>query len=229
MNIFFKVVKNNINYAIQYCKKFKLQINNFYKNKYYQLDSLNLKKSMFPDYNIDYNKLKINSTAIYSITTPKIADLITNIIMKHYPNLKVIADMNANVGGNSINFCKYLNFVYSIEIDKQTSILLQNNLEVYKFKNFKVLNINCLDFEPYKNDMNSIKNKNINIDLYFFDPPWTGILYKMNNNMNLYLDNKNLIDILPNNFAIKVPINYNIQDLLKKFKNINIYNLKTIY
>ena len=48
MNIFFfKVVKNNINYAIQYCKKFKLQINNFYKNKYYQLDSLNLKKVCF--------------------------------------------------------------------------------------------------------------------------------------------------------------------------------------
>ena len=223
---FFKIVKNNINNAIEYCKKFKLKINNYYKNNYYKLDNLKLKKKMFLDDNIDFNKLKINSVSLYSITIPKIAEVMTNIIIKHYPNIKVIADMNANIGGNSINFCKHFDFVYSIEIDKKTSMLLQNNLDVYKFKNFKVLNINCLDFEPYKNDMNSIKNKNNNVDLYFFDPPWTGILYKMNNNMNLYLDNKNIIDILPNNFAIKVPINYNIQDLLKKYKNLYIYNIK---
>ena len=208
-----KLLDNNIEIAIQYCKKYNLKINPYYKNHFYKLDSFNLKKKLFPKANIDYNKLKLNYIATYSITYPEEAEIISQIIKKKYPNVNTIADMTANVGGNTISFCRNFKYVYAIEIDKNTSELLKNNLQVYGFKNYEVLNIDSINF-------------NRKVDFYFFDPPWTGILYKMNINMDLYLGNINIIDILPPNFCLKAPINYNISSLVSKFKNISIYNLK---
>jgi len=208
-----KLLDNNIDIAIEYCNKYKFKINPIYKNHFYKLNSINLKKKLFPKANINYNKLKLNYTTTYSITYPKEADIISNIIKKKYPTINTIADMTANVGGNTISFCKNFKYVYAIEIDKDTSELLENNLQVYGFKNYKVLNINSINF-------------NKKVDFYFFDPPWTGILYKININMDLYLGNINIIDILPPNFCLKAPLNYNISSLLTKFKNISIYNLK---
>ena len=198
---------------MNYCKKHKLIINRYYKNVFNKLNSTDLKKKFFPKANINYNLLKLNYVATYSITFPIEAEIISNIILKKYPNIKTIADMTANIGGNTINFCKKFKYVYAIEIDKDTSIILKNNLQVYGFKNYKILNI----------DSNNFKDK---VDFYFFDPPWTGILYKINTHMDLFLGNINIVDILPPNFCLKAPLNYNINLLIRKFKNISIYNLK---
>jgi len=168
---------------------------------------------LFPKANIDYNKISMTYESTYSVTFAEDADIISKIIKKKYPNIKTIADMTANVGGNTLSFCKYFNYVYSIEIDKETSEYLKNNVDLYGFKNYEVLNINANDF-------------NKKADFYFYDPPWTGIFYKMKDHMDLYLGNKNIVDMMKPNFCLKAPINYNIKRLFDKFSNISIYKIK---
>ena len=122
--------------------------------------------------------------------------------------------MTANVGGNTINFCRNFEFVYSIEIDKNTFSMLKNNVNIYNLKNCELINKNSNDFINKK------------VELYFYDPPWTGIFYKTNVNMSLYLSSINIKNILKSHFCIKVPTNYNIPELLEKFPNLEIIKLK---
>lgn len=208
-----KVFASNIEIAINYAKKYNLKLNPYYKNYFYKLTSTDYKKILFPKANIDYSKLKMTYESTYSVTLAEDADIISKLIIKKYPNTKTIADMTANVGGNSLSFCKYFDYVYSIEYDKETSIYLKNNLSLYGFKNFEVLNI----------DANKFNKK---VDFYFYDPPWTGIFYKMNVRMSLFLGNKNIVDILKPNFCLKAPMNFDIAELMKKFKYISIYKIK---
>ena len=48
----------------------------------------------------------------------------------------------------------------------------------------------------------------------------------MNTNMNLFLGNKNIVDVIYPNFCLKVPLNYNLKGLLKKFPSLQVHNLK---
>ena len=208
-----KVIQSNIEIAINFANKNKLKLNSYYNNYFHKLTTVEYKKILFPKANIDYNKLKMTYESTYSVTFPEDADTISKIIKKKYPNAKSIVDMTANVGGNTLSFCKYFNYVYSIEIDKETSDYLKNNLELYKFKNYEVFNMDSQHF-------------NKSADFYFYDPPWTGIFYKMKTNMSLYLGNKNIVDIMKPNFCLKAPMNYNISELLEKFGNISIYKIK---
>lgn len=208
-----KIINSNIERAINYAKKFNLKINPYYKNYFYKLTTTSYKKMLFPKANIDYNKIKLTYESTYSVTFPKEADQISLLIKKKYPNVKKIADMTANVGGNTLSFCKHFDFVYSIEIDKQTSEFLENNIKLYGYKNFKVLNMDSQKF-------------NEKVDFYFYDPPWTGVLYKMNIVMDLYLGNNNIIDIMKPNFCLKAPLNYNVKDLVNKYNNLSIYKVK---
>lgn len=171
---------------------------------------------MFPKLtlnNNDFHKLKLSTDALYSVSLPNEANIITKIIKQYYPHAKTIADMNANVGGNSINFCNQFNFVYSTELNKYTSQLLENNLNVYNFKNFKVINEDCMKFNKHA-------------DVYFYDPQWTGIFYGMNKIMNLYYGTTDVTDVLKHNFCIKVPNNFNVYNLLQKFPNIHIHKVR---
>ena len=208
-----KIINSNIEFAINYAKNHNLKLNPYYKNYFHKLTSKEYKKLLFPKANIDYNKIKMTYESTYSVTFAEDADKISQIIKKKYPNTKTIADMTANVGGNSLSFCKYFDYVYSIEYDKQTSEYLQNNLKLFGFKNYEVLNMDANNF-------------NKKADFYFYDPPWTGIFYKMNIKMSLYLGNKNIVDILHSNFCLKAPMNYDISELMEKFSNISIYKIK---
>lgn len=123
--------------------------------------------------------------------------------------------MTANVGGNSINFCKHFKFVNCIEIDKQTSIILESNLKEYKYSNFKVFNKSCLDFNKERH-------------FYFYDPPWGGIFFKMNNSLDLFLGEQNIVDIIKSNFCLKAPLNFNINKLILKFPHIELYKINNM-
>ena len=212
-NFIKKIINDQIDYAIKFCKKYKLNINRFYKDFNFKLKKEDFLKKVFPKANINYKKLQLDFESTYSISYPKDAEEISSLIKKKYPNLKTIADMTANVGGNTINFCKNFEFVYSVELETNTFKMLENNIKVYNINNCKVINMNSNDFYE-------------NVDLYFYDPPWTGIFYKTNVNMSLYLSSKNLKDVLKENFCLKVPINYNYSELLDKFKNLEIIKLK---
>lgn len=210
-----KIINDQIEYGLQFCNENELKINRYYKKNLFKLNNINLKKKIFPNfgYFIDYNKLELDYTATYSMSYPKESQVISEIIKTRYPEIKTIADMTSNVGGNTINFCKNFNFVYAVEINKKTSQMLKNNLDIYKFKNYKLLNM----------DSNLFNEK---VDLHFYDPPWTGIFYKMHVNMSLYLSKINIVDIIKPNFCLKVPYNYNYYELLEKYPNLEIIKIK---
>jgi 16S rRNA G966 N2-methylase RsmD len=183
-------------------------------NKYNNfIINIDIKKKLFPfSESINIDNLKLTIDSLTNISLPHNAEKISMIIKKKYPFINTITDMTAGVGGNSINFCKNFKFVNSIESNKETSLILENNLKEYKFKNFKVYNMSCLKFNKYS-------------DLYFYDAPWQDY-DKFKNNIDLYLDKKNIINILKDNFCLSVPLNYNIIGLINKFPNIEIFSLK---
>ncbi len=212
---FQKYVDFMVEKSIDWCVKYKIPINNIYIHFHDKKIPDNLKFKFFPhEKGIDLRKIKMTTESIYSVTFPKEADQISNLIKKYYPDCKTIVDTSANVGGNSLSFSKNFEKVISIEIDPETKNALENNINLYKRNNVEVI------LGDYVNLKDSLKG-----DVYFFDPPWGGIYYKIEQNMNLYLSNIDIIDLLPKNFVLKAPINYNIQQIIQKYKNIQIYYL----
>ena len=72
----------------------------------------------------------------------------------------------------------------------------------------------------------SCVTSDVKADLYFYDPPWTGMYYQMHSVLDLYLDNKNIVDVLRTPFCLKAPSNYNVSRLLKKFRHIEVHQFK---
>ena len=131
-----------------------------------------------------------------------------------------IVDATAGIGGNSLFFCKYFNYVYCVDIYDNVINYLENNLKQYENK--FIINENCLDIL-----------KIIKYDVIFFDPPWGGSSYKRKKNINLYINNKNIINIINELYynkelkiiGLKVPINFNFNFIMISKWNINSYDI----
>lgn len=157
-------------------------------------------------------------------TPDKQASQILNILKKYTSPMDTIVDANAGMGGNSIYFCRYYDFVYCIDIESTAIVYLEHNLK--QFDNKYIINHNCLDIL-----------KIINYNIIFFDPPWGGVNYKYKNNINLYLDNKNILDIINNLYnyknlkfiCLKAPFNFNDNFITKwVYETYNIYKSDNI-
>jgi|SaaInlStandDraft_1057018.scaffolds.fasta_scaffold01999_16 16S rRNA G966 N2-methylase RsmD len=174
--------------------------------------------------NINKNNLQISNVGEYSMTPPKDAKKLCKIIKKYFDKNITITDTTANNGGNTIAFALEFNSVNAVEIEKKEYDILVNNINVYKLKNVKT----------YNNDYLKVLEK-LEQDIIFIDPPWGGKEYKKENNLQLYLSNKNLfeiIDLLKNkcqSIICKVPFNYCFNKLFekyKKIKKIHLYKFK---
>jgi len=77
------------------------------------------------------------------------------------------------------------------------------------------------------NKLLSSINFNINNFCLFLDPPWSGYFYKVEKNVDLFLNNINIIDLIVKMnikfIYIKVPYNFNFSYLYNNFNNITIY------
>uniref|UniRef100_A0A6C0DZT3 Methyltransferase n=1 Tax=viral metagenome TaxID=1070528 RepID=A0A6C0DZT3_9ZZZZ len=118
----------------------------------------------------------------------KTIEVMTNILSKS-GNLKQlhILDANANIGMDSVEFCKHFDRVSSIEYYESYAKALAYNLK--DFKNKTVYWGSCLDF---------IKDKKLceNIDVIYFDPPWGGKYYRDKTDLcGVYDDEKKLVQI----------------------------------
>ena len=180
----------------------------------------------FPkDKNVNFENLQLSNIGVYSITDPSKAQLISDIIKKYFEDKDnlIITDATANMGGNTINFAQNFKHVNAVEIIDLHCDILKNNLTEYKLED--KVSIHCGD---YLDLMDTIKQ-----DIVFFDPPWGGKDYKKINNLNLYLDEINIIDIcnsLINQtklIAIKVPFNFDIINMIKKskFDSVTIHKI----
>ena len=179
-----------------------------------------------PPNDVDYNKLQIDFIGKYSITIPKVAELITDIIYKliGHPNL-TITDCTAGVGGNIFSFANKFKHVNAIEIDSNRFNMLANNVQIYDLQNINLYNSNCLDIIF-----------TLQQDLVFIDPPWGGKEYKSENNIRLNLSGipiESLTNMLLNNkicyyVVLKLPTNYDINHIkngIAEDKKIIIHKL----
>jgi tRNA/tmRNA/rRNA uracil-C5-methylase (TrmA/RlmC/RlmD family) len=162
----------------------------------------------------NFSKIKIDEDSFSYITIREIAEIISKIICYHLlehnlnPLKSIIVDYTSGVGGNALSFCKFFKLVYAIELDKLRAEYLENNIEIYGFKNINVINKCAIEF-------NNEEMLNLNPNIIFVDPPWGGSAYKNNENLTLNLGSMQLEEL--------------VIDITKKFSEhyINIVNLNS--
>ena len=177
---------------------------------------------------INLEELRFTDESLYSITPFKEAYIISDRIDKHFHyklniNDVTVTDATANVGGNTISFYNHgINKINSVEIDAKTCEILKNNLKVY---GYPINNVYCEDY------LNVYLN--LEQDCVFFDPPWGGPEYTKIKNLDLFLGEKNVVDIIIELFeknkvkyaVLKAPINFNEIKLLNKLNIDKKYNM----
>ena len=180
----------------------------------------------FPDEkNIDKNKLKMTTEGMYSVSGKEGAKIIAKIILKNMKKNKMITvtDCTSNNGSETLMFAKYFEKVNAIEIDDTNYKVLKNNIDVYNYKNINLIKGNSI-----------IELPKLEQDVIVIDAPWGGRDYKDSQQLKLYLDNLELSDIFnqfskrAKLFVLKVPTNYNINELILNtlLSKIKIYTFK---
>lgn len=186
----------------------------------------NIIKKIFPTTN-NYQELKYDTEGLWSITLPKEAIIITSIIKSVLNSESILFDGTGGLGGNAISFCQSFKFVTICEINNERFQLLENNLNTFDVSNVNLINDSCLN------------HLNGSYDGYFFDPPWGGPEYKLNDKTTIKLDNLNLVDLVQkirtksaSPIFFKLPSNYNLDefnifnykiDKIKKYFLVSIY------
>ena len=176
----------------------------------------------------DYSKIQYDCEGLYSITNPIEAEQISNLIKLNFTNSNflTIFDGSGGLGGNTINFSKHFKYVTTCEINKERYNMLVNNIDQYNLKNITKLNTNSINylFEYYNN-----------FDIYFFDPPWGGPLYKKYQNLSLKMGTVSLLEIaqylktkVSNKILVyKIPYNYNLNEFYEF--NYKLYKINKYY
>lgn len=166
------------------------------------------------------NNLKLDEEAYYSVTDQTTADIISNELISNFPDVNIITDGTACIGGNTYSFSKYFKKVQAIEIDYKKFKYLQHNIKCLNTTNIEIFNDDIL------NKINDLQQ-----DMIFIDPPWGGPNYKEYVYVNLYLSGIDLskvcekIQYKTKYIALKVPINFNISEFEKSTSNF----LKNVY
>jgi 16S rRNA G966 N2-methylase RsmD len=164
---------------------------------------------------------------MYSISTPKKADIISRIIsdglQKYVPAKKlVITDAMAGVGGNLISFSRHFAHVNAVEVDPIRFSYMVSNTHLFNCKNISTLQCSYLDVYQHMRQ-----------DVIFIDPPWGGKNYKSYSTINITIDDmsiealcKNIIECkLCRLLVLKLPKNIDLA-LLNAFTKYKIYDLK---
>ncbi len=178
-------------------------------------------------------QLKIDPDSVHYITVREYSNKIAKIITDHLTKLNittniVITDGTAGVGGDTLTFARFFSKINAIEINKLRCEYLQNNMNLYDFKNITIINDNTL------NVIHTIPNHNV----IYVDPPWepNGVgSYKNHTKLTLpfcgmQLENfcnklfdSSYMKCVPSMIVLKLPKNYD----MTHFYN-NIYN-KSVY
>ncbi len=187
----------------------------------------NIINKIFPPVTNFTQMPQCDQEGLWSITYPKDAEIISNIIKDEIGANSNIFDATAGVGGNTISFGKHFAHVTSVELVESRYQLLKNNISVYKLSNVNSINGDCLELLAG------------NYQGYFFDPPWGGPDYKYNNKTKIKLGHLTMEEVVnkvknTNNkpIFIKLPFNYDLTEFDKfnyKVDKIKNYQLVTIY
>jgi predicted RNA methylase len=127
----------------------------------------------------------------------------------------IITDGTACVGGNTSSFAKVFQNVNAIEIDPSRFSYLKNNMSVLGLDH-----VSCQCGDVYDICQTSYQ------DVLFLDPPWGGPEYKQNQNIKLYLSNRELSEVCIDlslyckYIALKVPMNFKPDIFDHSVKNV---------
>lgn len=169
--------------------------------------------------------LIMTTEGLYSVSGKNAAKFLAKIIYKNMHSLNVkITDATGNNGSDTIMLAKYYKHINSIELDKTNFKALKNNVEVFGY-NDKITLIN--------GDSTNILAETIQ-DVIYIDAPWGGKNYKKEKQLKLYMGQMELSDIYlkyknrAKLFVFKVPLNYDINNLILKTKVqlIKVYNFQ---
>jgi predicted RNA methylase len=172
-------------------------------------------------------RIQYTKESIYSITTPFHTDAVIEVLRSMVvPNPKnpeqrpwlpkelnqmVVTDATSNCGGFILNLAQNFKTINAVEIDKMTFDVLMNNINVY----------NIINVVPYNTDYIKIKDK-LNQDIVLIDPPWGGVNYKEESNLQLQLSGID-ISIIVNSLrsrvfliVLKAPLNFNLDEFKNK-------------
>lgn len=171
--------------------------------------------------------LQITTIGKYSITSSpyskQLCDLIRKLDLKlsNKASSLVIFDATACVGGDTIGFGVYLKCkVIGMERDPINFKTLQNNISAYKFTN----TVECVQGDFITDGYKVIET--FTPDIIYFDPPWGGKDYSIQKDLELYLSDKNIKEIVSKilgeysfvkTVIVKVPSNFNIKDIKIQF------------
>jgi len=172
----------------------------------------NIINKIFP-YNDKGYLLKYDNEGLWSITLPKEADMICDIILREMnTNNLTIFDGTGGIGGNTIAFANQFDKVICIELNKNRYDIIKHNLTIYDKMNVELIQGNCIDYLDKE------------ADVYFYDPPWGGPDYKTISNLRIKFDGKNLVEIIHLNKLniFKLPNNYDLDE----FQNYNYRVIK---
>lgn len=171
-------------------------------------------------------KLLIDDVGVYSISTPKKADIISRIISDNIqkkipPKNVVITDAMAGVGGNVISFSKHFRHVNAIEVDEVRFKYMINNVNTFSCHNVTSLFVNYISVFTQ-----------LQQDVIFIDPPWGGRQYKKHEHIDISVDNialetlcERIIELKLCSFIVlKLPKNYRLE-LFSKFHKTKTYDL----
>ena len=141
-----------------------------------------------------------------------------------------ITDACGGNGGDTTTFSRMFKSVNSVEKDLVEFKYLEENITFQKLDNVRLFNKSYLDTD-------------LTQDIVYFDPPWGGPGYKAQSNIDLFLDEKPLQEIVADIFtdnratmvAIKAPNNFNIRKfsshVMSQLPRVQIqrYNMPKFY
>ena len=220
------ILSNNVWECIQFCNKYNIEINDMYDD-FKPIQYLKVIKEYFPKKSkVDYSKLQLSTDSIYSITRPSESLKMIRILKHAFKSIDTILVGTANVGTTTIAFAEHYKQIYAVEIDETTYDHLKTNIQIYGYKNVDVIHEDIVVF--MKSKLKTIHYNPVTY-LLFLDPPWSGVFYKTEQNIDLYLSGINVIDFIKSihvkYVCMKVPFNYNIAKLYTSFYNFTIYRL----
>ena len=193
-----------------------------YKNMKIPIKKTEWISPFLPTEQFHFKMLKITKEGKYSITKWEDSFQIVKLIESFCGDTTqlTITDCNGGIGGDTITFCKNFKFVNSIELKENHYNILEYNCKLYGIKNLNIYNCD------------STKVLDLEQDVVYFDPPWGGKKYHLENKIFFkepfthILFNKIKAKIC----VIKIPINFDIIRLVKHidkqiWKYWKIYNL----
>jgi tRNA G37 N-methylase Trm5 len=150
------------------------------------------------------NHILLDDEALYSTTDQLTADKITKDVLKFVPQMSVITDATACIGGNTYSFAKHFDCVLAFEKDPHRVKLLRHNMAVLGIDNVRVMKGDALFLCQQQHQ-----------HLIFIDPPWGGPDYKRLPRVNLFISGMPLSEFCgqvskhTQYIALKAPVNFN--------------------